>query len=106
MVEVNPFQGIIYSKEKIKKLDDVMSPPYDIISPKMQDELYQKSPFNFVRLILGKQNPDDDDNNNRYTRAKETFDKWIDESIFISSDKPAIFPYKIEYEAQLLAGNY
>ncbi len=98
MVEITPFQGIIYNQEKIKKLDDVMSPPYDIISPKMQDELYQKSPFNFVRLILGKQNPDDDDNNNLYTRAKETFEKWIGESVFISSDKPAIFPYKIEYK--------
>ncbi|MBN2603601.1 MAG: DUF1015 domain-containing protein [Candidatus Thermoplasmatota archaeon] len=98
MVEVNPFQGITYNRERIKKLDDVMSPPYDIISPKMQDELYKKSPLNFVRLILGKQNPDDGDNNNRYTRAKKIFDKWMDESVFIKSGKPAIFPYKIEYK--------
>jgi uncharacterized protein (DUF1015 family) len=98
VVEVTAFKGFIYNQEKIKKLDDVMSPPYDIISPKMQDELYKKSPFNFVRLILGKQKPNDDDNYNRYTRAKATFDKWISESVFIGSDKPAIFPYKIEYK--------
>ena len=98
MVEVAPFQGIVYNQDKIRKLDDVMSPPYDIISPKMQDELYEKSPFNFVRLILGKQNPNDNDNDNRYIRAKKSFEKWIDESVFIKSDKPAIFPYKIEYK--------
>jgi len=97
MVEVSPFKGIIYNKEKIGKLDDVMSPPYDIISSDMQSELYEKNPYNFVRLILGKQNPDDTKLNNRYTRAKKQFDSWMKESILAGSDKKAIFPYKIEY---------
>ena len=99
MVEISPFKGITYNKDKISKLDDVMSPPYDIISSEMQDELYKKNPYNFVRLILGKQNPDDTDTNNRYTRAKELYDKWINETILVGSDKPAIFPYKISYKA-------
>jgi uncharacterized protein (DUF1015 family) len=38
MVEVKPFRGITYNKKKIKRLDDVMSPPYDIISENLQDE--------------------------------------------------------------------
>jgi uncharacterized protein (DUF1015 family) len=97
MVEVKSFKGIHYNKEKIGKLDDVMSPPYDIISDEMQEKLYNKHPNNFVRLILGKINPDDNENNNRYTRAKKTFDSWIEESILKSLDKPAIFPYKISY---------
>jgi len=97
MVEVSPFKGIIYNKEKIGKIDDVTSPPYDIISSDMQAELYEKSPYNLVRLILGKQNSDDTKQNNRYTRAKEQFDSWMKESILVGSDKKAIFPYKIEY---------
>lgn len=99
MVEVSPFRGITYNKEKIGKLDDAMSPPYDIISSEMQTEFYEKHPYNFVRLILGKQYPDDTEQNNRYTRAKELFDSWINKSILIesSSSKTAIFPYKIEY---------
>jgi len=72
MVEVSPFKGITYNKEKIGKLDDVTSPPYDIISSDIQTELYEKNPYNFVRLILGKQNSDDTKQNNRYTRAKKT----------------------------------
>jgi len=98
MVEVSPFKGIIYNKEKIDKLDDVMSPPYDIIPQNMQAELYEKNPHNFVRLILGKQNSDDTEQNNRYTRAKKQFDSWIEQSILVGSDEVAIFPYKIEYE--------
>ena len=98
MVEVSPFKGITYNKDKIKQLDDVMSPPYDIISEKLQDELYNKHPKNFVRLILNKINLDDTDNNNRYTRAKRLYDEWLNDSTFVKSDKPAIFPYKIEYK--------
>ncbi len=97
MVKISPFKGITYNKEKIGKLDDVTSPPYDIISEKMQSELYEKHSYNFVKLILGKQFPDDAEKNNRYTRAKELFDEWQKQSILLESDKNAIYPYKIEY---------
>ena len=100
MVEVAPFKGLTYNSKKIKKLDDVLSPPYDIISEEMQSKLYKNHPENFVRLILGKINPDDNEENNRYTRAKMLFNKWINESILIYSDKPAIFPYKIQYKVK------
>ncbi|HEC89123.1 MAG TPA: DUF1015 domain-containing protein [Thermoplasmatales archaeon] len=97
MVGVSPFRRFIYNKEKIGSLDDVMSPPYDIISPDMQGELYEKHLYNFVRLILGKQYPDDTDENNRYTRAKKDFEEWIKKNILIQTNKPAIYPYRIEY---------
>ena len=98
MVEISPFKGVIYNNEKIENLEKVMSPPYDIISEKIQNELYEKHPNNFVRLILGKQFPDDKENNNRYTRAKDLFEKWQKESILISGKKNSIYPYKIEYK--------
>ncbi len=98
MVEVFPFNGIIYNKEKIKKLDDVMSPPYDIISEEQQDQLYKKHPKNYVRLILNKIEQTDDEKNNRYIRAKKLFDEWLSDSILIKCDKPAIFAYKIDYK--------
>jgi uncharacterized protein (DUF1015 family) len=97
MVEVIAFKGITYNKEKISRLKDVMSPPYDIISEELQNKLYSKHLNNFVRLILNKINPEDNDQNNRYTRAKELLNKWIKESVFTESRKVAIFPYKIGY---------
>lgn len=98
MVEIRPFKALMYNQNKISSLDDVTSPPYDIISDDMQKELYDKHPCNFVRLILGKQFPDDNEINNRYTRAKELYNLWLKESILIKSDKPSIYPYKIEYK--------
>ena len=100
MVEVLPFKGLTFNADKIEKLDDVMSPPYDIISEEMQTQLYNKHPNNFVRLILNKINPDDTDDNNRYTRAKKLFDQWQKDNTLKISDKPAIFPYKIEYKTE------
>jgi uncharacterized protein (DUF1015 family) len=97
MVEIAPFKGMVYNKEKIKKLDNVMSPPYDIISESMQQELYNKHANNFVRLILGKILEGDTETNNRYTRAKHLFDEWQQQQILIPSDAPAIYPYKVEY---------
>ncbi|MDH7517039.1 MAG: DUF1015 domain-containing protein [Candidatus Thermoplasmatota archaeon] len=98
MVDVSPFKGITYNSEKIKNLDKVMSPPYDIISEEMQNKLYDSHPNNFVRLILGKQFPDDNDENNRYTRAKKLFDEWQKQGIFKQSEKTAFYPYKIDYK--------
>jgi hypothetical protein len=96
MVEIAPFKGIIYNNKKIKNLNDVMSPPYDIISEDMQNELYNKNEYNFVKLILGKIFSDDTSINNRYTRAKQLFDTWEKQEILIPSSVPAIYPYKID----------
>ncbi len=97
MVEVAPFKGIIYNTEKIATLDKVMSPPYDIISEKMQEQLYNNHPNNFIRLILGKILPTDMETDNRYTRAKKEFETLRQKSILIQSDAQAIYPYQIEY---------
>ena len=97
MVEIAPFKGMVYNKEKIKKFDDVMSPPYDIISEDMQNELYNKNEYNFVKLILGKISPNDIETNNRYTRAKQLFDAWQKQEILVPSNAPAIYPYKVDY---------
>jgi len=98
MVTIKPFKGITYNNVEIKDLDDVMSPPYDIISEKIQDELYQKHQYNFVRLILGKQFETDTDKDNRYSRAKKEYMKWLDKSILQFANKPALYPYQITYK--------
>ena len=98
MVEIAPFSGIYYNKEKIGNLANVMSPPYDIISREMQEQLYKKHPYNIVRLILGREYPDDTSDNNKYTRAAKLLKEWLERGILITSKKPAIYPYKIDYE--------
>jgi uncharacterized protein (DUF1015 family) len=97
MVHVAPFKGIQYNKTKIKDLNKVMSPPYDIISDKLQQELYDNNPYNFVRLILNKIQPTDTDTDNRYTRAHTLFEEWQKTGILAPSSTTAIYPYRVDY---------
>jgi len=72
MAVVVPFKGVLYNLEKIDDFSKVTAPPYDIISPEQQERYYKNSPHNVIRLILGKQSPDDSNSDNRYTRTRIT----------------------------------
>ena len=55
MAVIVPFRGISYNPQMIRDLSKVVAPPYDVISPREQDALYQRHPQNVVLLILNKQ---------------------------------------------------
>ena len=60
-----------------------MAPPYDVISPEYQEELYSRSDFNFIRLILGKEFASDTIYNNRYVRASAFLQGWLRHKIML-----------------------
>ncbi len=82
-MEVLPINAIVYNQEKVK-MEDVVAPPYDVIDDKYQDELYERSAYNIVRLILTK-------GENRYADASEYFNNWKNEEILVNTKKPTIF---------------
>ena len=96
MAEIKPFKGILYSRKKID-IAKVVTPPYDIISPSMQNRFYQRDEHNIIRLILGKQRMDDTRRNNRYVRAGLLLDKWLKNKIFIKDKRPSFYIYTQEY---------
>ncbi len=91
MAEVRPIPGIHYNTTRIGDLATVICPPYDIISPKFQEELYRRDEYNFVRLEYGYAYPEDTPENNRYTRAKATLDKWLKDEVLVRDAEPAIY---------------
>ncbi|OGW01222.1 MAG: hypothetical protein A2889_00520 [Nitrospinae bacterium RIFCSPLOWO2_01_FULL_39_10] len=97
MAKIIPFKGILYNKEKIRDIKDVVAPPYDVISPAEQEELYKRHENNVVRLILGKESNSDTPDNNRYTKARDSFDSWQRDSILIKDAFPSIYVYSQEY---------
>ncbi|MFA4904917.1 MAG: DUF1015 domain-containing protein [Candidatus Margulisiibacteriota bacterium] len=94
MAKLFPFKGILYNKKKLKNLAKVMSPPYDVVPPDLRDELYKKSEFNIIRLILGKEFTGDTEYNNKYVRAATTLSGWLRHEILIQDAKPAIYVYE------------
>ena len=70
MAEIFPFAALRYDPEKVL-LSDVVTQPYDKITPQMQDRYYKKSAYNLVRIILGRPEKEETATQNRYTEAAE-----------------------------------
>lgn len=63
----------------------------------MQERYYERSPYNFVRLILGKKFPGDTEANNVYTRAREELLRWVRQGVLVEDRAPAIYVYVQRY---------
>jgi uncharacterized protein (DUF1015 family) len=96
MPQVKPFRGFRYSPEKIKRLADVITQPYDQISNEMEQQYKKRSPYNFVRLILTKY-AEGHDREKEYKDAKKYTDQWFKEHIFIQDQNEAVYPYWQEF---------
>jgi uncharacterized protein (DUF1015 family) len=91
LAEIRPFHGVHYNPSLVKDMAKVICPPYDIIPPQMQQELYQRSDNNFIRIEYGKELPQDKDGSNKYTRAAATMKQWLEQQILVADEKPAIY---------------
>lgn len=82
-IEVKPLNAIYYNQSKVD-IKDVIAPPYDVISEKYRDKLYERSLYNITRLILSKAP-------NPYEDAANSFEEWKQDNILIQAQKPVIF---------------
>ncbi len=93
MATIYPFRAWRYSLSMVR-LDDVVTQPYDKISPAMQQAYYQRSPYNLVRIILGLPELFDAERGESvYTRAARDLTAWKQEGILVQEKEPCIFAY-------------
>ncbi|MBQ2682687.1 MAG: DUF1015 domain-containing protein [Thermoguttaceae bacterium] len=92
-MNIQPLAAYRYNPARVGSLSDVVAPPYDVISPELQDELYAKHPNNVVRLILNKILDCDDESDNRYIRSAKTLKQWKDEGVLQRENAEAIYVY-------------
>jgi uncharacterized protein (DUF1015 family) len=93
MPEIQAFRGLRYDLGHVGSLSDVVAPPYDVIGPTLQEQLYKRHPANVIRLILNRDEPGDDAANNRYTRAAQFLKNWRSEGVLFSDSQPALYVY-------------
>jgi uncharacterized protein (DUF1015 family) len=96
MARLYPFRALRYDPTRVN-LHDVVTQPYDKISPAMQDAYYAASPYNLIRVILGRHHADDTDVDNVYTRAAATLNEWRAEGIMREEAEPALYGYSQTY---------
>jgi uncharacterized protein (DUF1015 family) len=97
MARLYPFRALRYDPTRVN-MTDVVTQPYDKISPAMQDAYYAASPYNLIRVILGKHLPKDNDTENVYTRAAATLNQWRSEGILKEESEPALYGYSQTYK--------
>jgi uncharacterized protein (DUF1015 family) len=97
VAEIRPFRGIYYNQEKVN-LGDVVTQPYDRISPEEQLEFYERSHYNICRIILGREEHGDSEKRNKYVRAREYFVNWIKSGVLLEDDAKHFYSYTMEYK--------
>src|SRR5579872_7004915 len=96
MAKIFPFQPYRYSPAA-GKLSDLVTQPYDKISPEMRTRYLSLSPHNLVRIILGEKLPSDSSSNNVYTRAANYLKDWTERGILVRDPEPCLFAYAQDF---------
>jgi uncharacterized protein (DUF1015 family) len=91
VAEIYPFRGVRYNQRLVKDLAGVICPPYDIISPQLQQELYHRHEYNFVRLEHNRELAQDTATDNKYTRSAATLERWLEQGVLVAEKVPAIY---------------
>jgi len=98
MADIRPFRALRYNQQKVT-VAQVVTQPYDKITQAMQGKYYAASPFNLVRIILGRSQPGDNTTDNVYTRAATLSRQWREQGILQQDSAPSIYAYSQTFTA-------
>jgi uncharacterized protein (DUF1015 family) len=96
MAEIFPFRAYRYNAAKVDP-KDVLTQPYDKITPAMAEQYAAASPYNLIPVEKGKALPDDTKENNVYTRAESALEGWIRAGVVTRDPVPSLYVYSQEY---------
>jgi len=92
MAEIHPFRAFRYDPREVSPAQ-VVTQPYDKITPALQDRYYAASPYNLVRIILGRREKKDDAEKNVYSRAADYFRDWRKQGVLRQDSLPSLYIY-------------
>lgn len=90
---VEPFRALMYKREVAGDPARVVAPPYDLIAAERQQQLYERSLYNVVRLELGRES-------DRYGAAEKTLREWMKASVLERAPRPAVYQYKQTFQIE------
>ncbi len=93
MAVVKPFKALRF-RESAGPIDQLVCPPYDIISEKERQDFLNTNPHNVIRLELPKEGED------VYKKAAEVLNEWLEEKIVATEDEDKFYIYEEEFEVE------
>jgi uncharacterized protein (DUF1015 family) len=100
MADIRAFRGFRYDLGSVGTLSDVVAPPYDVVDATLQQRLYDSSPYNAIRLELTRDEPGDDEQNNKYTRAGNALREWVLANVVRQDTARGLYAYEQEYTVE------
>jgi uncharacterized protein (DUF1015 family) len=92
MADIHPFRAFRYDPQHVS-VDHAVTQPYDKITSALQDRYYAASPYNLVRIILGRHEANDNPANNVYSRAASHLTDWRRQGILKQDPLPSLYIY-------------
>jgi uncharacterized protein (DUF1015 family) len=92
MAQIRPFRGTRYNQGCVN-IDQVVTLPYDKITEQMREEYFDQSPYNFARVVLGKETEDCD----RYELAAKNLKNWQDDGVLVRDDSDSLYVSEQEF---------
>jgi uncharacterized protein (DUF1015 family) len=96
MAQVYPFRAFRYNPAHAP-FEQVLTQPYDKISPAMQEKYYAANPHNLITVEKGRTYPTDAPQDNVYTRAASAIQEWIGKQVVAQDPAPSFYAYTQEY---------
>jgi len=97
MAFIAPLKGVRYNPEKVGKIDDVVTPPYDVINENSVDFFISKTPYSMIRLDITKNPGPSAGGDARYVEAASLFRQWLDEKVLLREEQDSLYLYEIDY---------
>lgn len=97
MADIQAFRAHRYNLGRVGALSDVVCPPYDVIDATLQQAFYDRNPHNVIRLELNQPQSEDNDANNRYTRAGAFLRDWLAQDVLKQDTARSLYVCHQEY---------
>jgi uncharacterized protein (DUF1015 family) len=88
MALVKPFRALCYDTATVGPLDDLVSPPHDVVTPALEARLLAASPYNAVRLVRPG-SPEE---------AALALVAWQQRGVLVREDRPAVWLLEEQFE--------
>ena len=99
MAIIAPLKGVRYDADTAGPLEDIVTPPYDVVSKNEEASYASRSPFNIIRLdITSDPGRQSDLNRKRSKKSADLFDKWLKNGVLLRDQEPSFYPYDITYQ--------
>jgi uncharacterized protein (DUF1015 family) len=94
---VSPFVGLLFDGSIVGSHDLVTTPPYDVISDDERRHYLEASPYNVIRLVLGRGEAGEGGTADKYRQAASELRTWRERGALVPTERPSFYPYEMRF---------